>query len=122
MSSQCSRIDLVIRADIAATCCASREPAAALAMAPMLASESIRSFSRATTACFDPMLSYTVWAETPAACAMSRTLVRVNPRSANSRRAARRISFLVNSAWRSRSFGCSEDMAPFYHLTTVRFI
>ena len=43
----------------------------------MSASPSIRSFSRDTIDCFEPMLSYTVCAETPAARAMSRTLVRL---------------------------------------------
>ena len=46
-------------------------------IAAMPASTSIRSFRRATSACFDPMLSYTVCADTPAASAMSRTLVRL---------------------------------------------
>jgi hypothetical protein len=45
-------------------------------MAAIPASESIRSLSRATSACLEPTLSYTVCAETPAARAMSRTLVR----------------------------------------------
>ena len=43
----------------------------------MSASSSIRSLRRATIACFEPMLSYTVCADTPAASAMSRTLVRL---------------------------------------------
>ena len=67
MSAQCSRIDRVIFAGIAATCCASFDSATAPTIAAMPASVSMRSLSRATTACFDPMLSYTVCAETPAA-------------------------------------------------------
>ena len=46
-------------------------------MVAMSASTSIRSFRRATIACFDPMLSYTVCDDTPADSAMSRTLVRL---------------------------------------------
>ena len=76
-SPQCSRIDLVTLADVAATSIGSLDRAAPAAMAAIPASASIRSLSRATSACFDPMLSYTVCEETPAASAMSRTLVRL---------------------------------------------
>ena len=76
MSPQCSRIDRATRACVAATSRGSADSAAARAMAAIPASESIRSLSRATSACLEPTLSYTVCAETPAARAMSRTLVR----------------------------------------------
>ena len=54
----------------------SSDSAAPRARAAMPASSSIRSLSGETSSCFEPALSYTVWAETPAALAMSRTLVR----------------------------------------------
>ena len=57
MSPQCSRIDRVILADSAATSRGSLDRAAAPAIAAMPASASIRSLSRATSACFEPMLS-----------------------------------------------------------------
>ena len=75
MSPQFSRIDRVTRAGAAAISEGSPDSAAARAMAGTFASSSIRSFSRSTSACFEPTLSYTVCAETPAPLAMSRTLV-----------------------------------------------
>ena len=77
MSPQCSRIERVIVAGDRRDLRGSSDCRSARAIAAMPASASIRSLSRATSACFEPMLSYTVCAETPAASAMSRTLVRV---------------------------------------------
>ena len=65
-----------MRAFVAATSRGSSDSAAARARAAIPASASMRSLSDDTSACFEPTLSYTVWAETPAALAMSRTLVR----------------------------------------------
>ena len=76
MSPQCSRIERATRAEIAATTCGSSDCRSARTIAPMPASASIRSLSWATSCCLEPTLSYTVWADTPAALAMSRTLVR----------------------------------------------
>ncbi len=67
----------MILALVATTTVGSVDCAAAMLIAAMPASSSMRSFNRATSACFDPMLSYTVCADTPAASAMSRTLVRL---------------------------------------------
>ena len=76
MSSQCSRIARVMRADAVASSCGSSVSPSRWTIAPMPASRSMRSLSAATSACFEPTLSYTVWGDTPAAWAMSRTLVR----------------------------------------------
>jgi hypothetical protein len=77
MSLQCSTIDRVILADMDAISVGSSDRMAASAIFITPASLSMRSLRRSTSTCFEPMLSYTVWAETPAASAMSRTLVRV---------------------------------------------
>ena len=66
----------MMRAAVAASSHGSPDSAAERAMAAMPASESMRSLSRDTRACLEPTLSYTVWADTPAAWATSRTLVR----------------------------------------------
>ena len=76
MSPQFSRIDLVMRAEAAATSPGPSDSAAERAMGAIPASASMRSLSDDTSACFEPTLSYTVCADTPAALAMSRTLVR----------------------------------------------
>ena len=57
MSSQCSRIDRVMRAGVAASSRGSSSSASPRAIAPMPASLSIRSLSAATSACLEPTLS-----------------------------------------------------------------